>query len=1011
MVWSLSFDSSVTAWSGRSAGAIVDIACDLIERMRVNGVGNRTLVFIAHSMGGLIVKQILRVAEYAPLHVNLIENLRGIIFFATPHFGSDLSSLARTLRWLLLPTVGLLDMVANDPHLIELNAWFRSFATRLRIRVLALIETQPVARSKWLPFLSVSVVPFAYANPALDSAEVWRVDGTDHISICKPISKTSEVYQRCVTFIGACKEAPSPHRVSVAPLKRNVWRLPRPMNPEGFIGRKHYLDLLESCWRERRSQVFELIADGGIGKSTIVWRWIQDIVNFRSSVDKDCGIFAWSFYDQGRHEYFPNSDDFLLEAGQHFGLSPNPTNMIDHATRIAEVFAVRGGILILDGLEPLQYSPIKYDGALKDPALIAFFKQLFAQPSPHDNSALPNRMLVVTTRFRMGDPFGVGHERIDLSRLDEDEGIELLKRLTLGSQKLHVTPESQLSEQCRNLVRECEGHALSLVLIGTYLITRFRGDLRRRSDFEQILKDPSRSAQASHAHRVMDAYEQLFDSGDLPLKRCRAVLFQLSLFDRPTHALFLRLFCCEASGITVGEEMTHTQQREAITYLRLIKLIEPAAIPDDGAISTHPLVRLHFRAAFRATDPVGYRAAHLHVANYLLTNLDSEKAESFFERVFQAIVHACLAEHFSDAFEGIYKPYLCAKQSRRAQQEGMYAKLVTVLSYFVVGDEWGKTRLSAEPEQNLSEAAQLVIHMHAGANLTAAKGYAAEEVGQAYAGARQLACVLQDTRAELIALYGLWRYEIVGARMDSAAKLAREVEELGSRLEAWPTARYVVTRTTVTGMFYTGAFSKVVSTSADYLLDKDWLGADGAAKDLETEAVVTLTMYAAISSWYLGDVEDALLLSEQAEAMARRAGKTHTLAIALFFRGVVADFVEDFGVLSQVAGELGQLTATQDLVLWNAAGEFMGARAKCQTEPTPDYPNGYRQMVVALGRWVDTGAQLLTPFFYSRLAILAMNMGAFDKAESHIQAGLARSSSEGGEQWTRGELLRLRGVL
>lgn len=67
---------------------IDDIAKSLYISMNHSKIAEKPFILVCHSMGGLIAKRIL---HYAKENNNskLLENLRGVIFFSTPHFGSD----------------------------------------------------------------------------------------------------------------------------------------------------------------------------------------------------------------------------------------------------------------------------------------------------------------------------------------------------------------------------------------------------------------------------------------------------------------------------------------------------------------------------------------------------------------------------------------------------------------------------------------------------------------------------------------------------------------------------------------------------------------------------------------------------------------------------------------------------------------------------------------------------------------------------------------------------------
>lgn len=69
------------------------------------GVGKRPVIWVCHSMGGLLAKQIL-VEEWRKGDNNkLCENTKGIIFYSTPHRGSHIAALKQTTQMLVWPSV------------------------------------------------------------------------------------------------------------------------------------------------------------------------------------------------------------------------------------------------------------------------------------------------------------------------------------------------------------------------------------------------------------------------------------------------------------------------------------------------------------------------------------------------------------------------------------------------------------------------------------------------------------------------------------------------------------------------------------------------------------------------------------------------------------------------------------------------------------------------------------------------------------------------------------------
>ena len=80
-----------------------DRAKSVLLQLEVAGLGERPLVFVTHSMGGLLVKQLLRTASDNSAqrqYMAVLKNTRGVCFIATPHVGADLAKWAAYFRTL-----------------------------------------------------------------------------------------------------------------------------------------------------------------------------------------------------------------------------------------------------------------------------------------------------------------------------------------------------------------------------------------------------------------------------------------------------------------------------------------------------------------------------------------------------------------------------------------------------------------------------------------------------------------------------------------------------------------------------------------------------------------------------------------------------------------------------------------------------------------------------------------------------------------------------------------------
>ena len=61
-VWSLTYDAEPKGWLGNPL-PLYDRATEVIPLLRQNGIGEQPLVLVGHSMGGLLIKQLLMSAQ------------------------------------------------------------------------------------------------------------------------------------------------------------------------------------------------------------------------------------------------------------------------------------------------------------------------------------------------------------------------------------------------------------------------------------------------------------------------------------------------------------------------------------------------------------------------------------------------------------------------------------------------------------------------------------------------------------------------------------------------------------------------------------------------------------------------------------------------------------------------------------------------------------------------------------------------------------------------------------
>ena len=198
-------------------------------------------------------------------------------------------------------------------------------------------------------------------------------------------------------------------------------------------------------------RVASVVAFGGVGKSALVNAWLvrMDAAGWRGAER----VYGWSFYSQGT-DRLTSSDEFVASTLKELA-DPDPSqgSPWEKGERLAKLVRKERMILVLDGLEPLQWGPAVEAGKLKDPALQALIKELGAQ----------NRGLcIITSRIAVADLEAVGGNMVrahDLDHLSAEAGAELLKARGAKGAKTEL----------QEAAREYDGHSLALMLLGTYV--------------------------------------------------------------------------------------------------------------------------------------------------------------------------------------------------------------------------------------------------------------------------------------------------------------------------------------------------------------------------------------------------------------------------------------------------------------------------------------------------------------------------------------------------------------
>lgn len=191
----LNYWSSISDWLERCPLQPIDIesrANLLSPLLSKASVGESApVVWLCHSMGGLIVKQLLvNSAQSEDENVKtLSKSTKAVLFFSTPHKGSAVATMPRAAAAVLWPSNDVKQLQENYPLLIEIHNSFINEADKHCWETISFAETKPT-------LVTAFKVPFHLVKP--ESADLGRgmfyALPLDHVSICKPATRESLLY-------------------------------------------------------------------------------------------------------------------------------------------------------------------------------------------------------------------------------------------------------------------------------------------------------------------------------------------------------------------------------------------------------------------------------------------------------------------------------------------------------------------------------------------------------------------------------------------------------------------------------------------------------------------------------------------------------------------------------------------------------------------------------------------------------------------------------------------------
>ncbi len=422
-------------------------------------------------------------------------------------------------------------------------------------------------------------------------------------------------------------------------------------SPVNLIGREEEIQRINNAWeqavssQERRPHILTVVGLGGEGKTSLVAKWLADM-SYKQW--PECtAVLGWSFYDQGASGVAASSDLFLNKALLFFG-DPETVNgsqtSYEKGLRLAELSSRPGTIIILDGLETLQYPPTSVEaGKLLDTGMSAFLNSL----------AVYNKGLcIITSRYKnnsLQNYWNTTCPQVELMPLTQEASLALL-----SENKVHG-----LHEDLLRLAIKFKGHALSLILVSSFLVEAHGGNAKY---FDEINLSNANVEHGGHAFRVLDSYVWWLEQDKKYGKKALSILRLLAFFDRPAKSEHLSLLLAKPNIVGLTNQTIHIENIERNRLLHRLQLARLISVKFESdaelvMVDTHPIIRKYFAEELQTKRAAGWREGHRRLYTHLCTTTKEGDSPSLLDLqpLYQAIYHGCAAGLQNQAYREVLR--------------------------------------------------------------------------------------------------------------------------------------------------------------------------------------------------------------------------------------------------------------------------------------------------------------------------------------------------------------------
>jgi predicted ATPase len=358
-----------------------------------------------------------------------------------------------------------------------------------------------------------------------------------------------------------------------------------------------------------------------------------------------------------------------------------------------------------------------------------------------------------------------------------------------------------------------------------------------------------------------------------------------------------------------------------------------------------------------------------------------------------------VAHHYTEAGLNEQAVGYWLQAGKRAAQRSAHAEAINHLNR-------GIEVLMTLPDTVERARQELDLQITLGPVLMGVKGQSSPDTERAYARARELCQQVGETPQLFPALYGLFRFHMVRAELQTTRELAEQLFGMARRAED-PALLMEAHRVMGQTMYWLGESAQSRAHFEQGMVLYDPVKHRAHAFVYGQDPGITCRSFAAWPTWVLGYPDQALQRSEEALKLAQEVAHPFTLALALVQATLLHQYRREAEKAQESAEALIALSTEQGFPQWLAFGTILRGWA---LSAQGDAAEGIDQMRQGLVARRATRSRLHEPCFLSLLAEAYGKVGHPEEGLTILGEALETVDNTGERYW-EAELHRRKGEL